>query len=161
MRLRERAGRAPDPLHIGRGTSHRRERSEYKSLWIGFAKERVHVWRLKAELGDAKDSEQSLWTDVPLPSSQLTEIVKLETDNLGARQANHQREKEFLQRPLKQGATYPAAAVPFTQDEKSAPDIAIIRKSNKGLLHLAGSEEAELQPGDVVEVTVHRTAATQ
>jgi polysaccharide export outer membrane protein len=49
----------------------------------------------------------------------------------------------------------------LAQRESSGPEIAIIRKTEKGLLRLAANEETELQPGDVVEVAVHRTAATQ
>jgi polysaccharide export outer membrane protein len=41
------------------------------------------------------------------------------------------------------------------------PEIAIIRKTEKGLLRLVANEETELQPGDVVEVAVHRAAVTQ
>ncbi|HEY6258736.1 MAG TPA: polysaccharide biosynthesis/export family protein [Xanthobacteraceae bacterium] len=249
-------------------------KSEYQSHWIEFAKERAHVWRLKAELGDANNSDQKLLADAPLPPSQLAEIVRLETENLGARQADHQRQKEFLQRAIKQGSdqidalseqqqreeqgvqadaqelqkdldllskgtlisprvTDARRAVLLSstrklqtvvqlmqlrkqQDEvkrkleqlddqrriellgelqeagvklgelraklqgieekvrytsvlksqlaqgaSSGPEIAIIRKSEKGLLRLDAIEETELQPGDVVEVAVHRTAATQ
>ena len=40
-----------------------------------------------------------------------------------------------------------------------APDLVVT--VDTAVAHLAGSEEAELQPGDDVEVTEHRTAATQ
>jgi polysaccharide export outer membrane protein len=79
-------------------------KSEYKSLWIEFAKERVHVWRLRTELGDTNDPDQTPLTDVPLPQSDLSEIARLETESLSVRQADHQREKEFLQRAIKQGS---------------------------------------------------------
>jgi polysaccharide biosynthesis/export protein len=47
------------------------------------------------------------------------------------------------------------------QGQRNGPEIAIIRKGEKGLLRLSATEETELRPGDVVEVSVHRTAATQ
>jgi polysaccharide export outer membrane protein len=93
-------------------------KSEYESLWIEFAKERVRAWRLKSELGDAQGSNAKLLTDVPLSPSQLTEIVKIETDNLGTRQIDQQREKEFLQRVIKQGSDQIAALSEQQQREE-------------------------------------------
>lgn len=249
-------------------------KSEYESLWIEFAKERVHVWRLKTELAHGKESNEKLLTDVPLPPSQLAEMVRLETDNLGARQTDRQREKEFLQRAIKQGSdqitvlseqqqreeqgvqadaqelqkdldllakgtlisprvTDARRAVllsstrklqtavqlmqlkkqrdetqrkldqlddkhridslgelqesaaklaeiraklqgvkekirvtgalksEFALGQDSGPEIAIIRKNHKGPQRLIATEDTELQPGDVVEVTVRRGVATQ
>jgi polysaccharide export outer membrane protein len=49
----------------------------------------------------------------------------------------------------------------LAQGDGGGPEIAIIRKSETSLLHLAVSEDTELQPGDVVEVLLHRTVATQ
>ena len=247
-------------------------KSEYKSLWIEFAKERVHVWRLKTELGDTNDSGQTPLTDVPLPQSDLSEIARLETESLNVRQADHQREKEFLQRAIKQGSDQIKALseqqqkeeqgvqsdveelqrdldlykkgtlisprvtdarravllsstrklqtvvqlmqlekqqdevqrkleqlddrrrmesigelqeagvklseiraklqgvedkIQYTgllrsqleRSERSAPEIAIIRKSEKGPRRLVATEESELQPGDVVEVALQQHSA--
>jgi polysaccharide biosynthesis/export protein len=246
-------------------------RSQYESLWIEFAKERAHAWRLKAELGDQKDLDLA---DVPLPPTLIAEIVRLETENLNTRQSDHRRQKEFLQRAVKQSSDQIAALSEQEQTEErgvqadaqelqkdlellskgtltsprvtdarravllsstrklqtvvqlmqlkreqdevqtkfdqlddqrriellgglqdanaklgdlraklqgieekirvtdllrsqlaegggNGPEIVIIRKSGTGLLHLVASEETELQPGDVVEVSVHWTAATQ
>ena len=79
-------------------------KSDYKSLWIEFAKERVHIWRLKSELGDTANPDQMPLADVPLPQSDLSEISRLETERLSVRQADQQREREFLQRAIKQGS---------------------------------------------------------
>jgi polysaccharide export outer membrane protein len=79
-------------------------KSDYKSLWIEFAKERVHIWRLKTELGDTAGTDQMPLADVPLPQSDLSEISRLETERLSIRQADYQREREFLQRAIKQGS---------------------------------------------------------
>jgi polysaccharide biosynthesis/export protein len=247
-------------------------RSQYEALWIEFAKERAHIWRLKAELGgDAKGLDLS---DVPLPPSLLAEIVSLATADLNARRSDNQRQKEFLQRAIKQDAdeietlsqqqqseeqgaeadaeelkkdlellskgtlisprvTDARRAVLLSSSRKlqtvvelmqlkkqqdevhtkldqfddqrriqllgelqdananlgelraklqgaeekirvtdllrsqlaqgngSGPEIAIIRRSETGSLRLVVSEEAELEPGDVVEVSLHRTIATQ
>jgi len=248
-------------------------KSEYKSLWIEFAKERVHVWRLKTELGDTNDPDQTPLTDVPLPQSDLSEIARLETESLKVRLADHQREKEFLQRAIKQGSDQIKALseqqqkeeqgvqsdveelqrdldlykkgtlisprvtdarravllsstrklqtvvqlmqlekqqdevqrkleqlddrrrmeaigelqeagvklseiraklqgvedkIQYTgllrsqlaRSERNVPEIAIIRKSEKGPRRLAATEESELQPGDVVEVALQPSAGT-
>ena len=79
-------------------------KSDYKSLWMEFAKERVHIWRLKSELGDTANPDQMPLADVPLPQSDLSEISRLETERLSVRQADQQREREFLQRAIKQGS---------------------------------------------------------
>jgi polysaccharide biosynthesis/export protein len=246
-------------------------RSQYEALWIEFAKERAHVWRLKAELDDAKALDLS---DAPLPPSLLAEIARLATEDLNARRSDNQRQKEFLQRAVKEDSDQIEALSQQQQSEEQGvradaqelqkdlellskgtlinprvtdarravllsstrklqtmvelmqlkkqqdevqtrldqlddqrriqllgqlqdananlaelraklqgieekirvtdllrsqlaqgdgrgPEIAIIRKSETSLLHLAVSEDTELQPGDVVEVSLHRTVATQ
>jgi polysaccharide export outer membrane protein len=79
-------------------------KSERESLWIEFAKERVHAWRLQAELGESDSAKQSPLAGVPLPDSQLSEIVKRETALLSADQTDRQREREFIQSAITQGS---------------------------------------------------------
>lgn len=250
-------------------------KSEYASLLIDFAKERVRTWRLNAELGDSEAFDKRLVEDLPLPRSQLDEIIRLETQNLSARKTDQQREKEFLKRAIKQGfdqiavvseqqqkeqqgvnadteelrkdldllskgtlisprVTDARRAVLFSWTQKLqtdvelmqlnkqqeeiqrrleqlddqrrievlgelqdsnvrlgairaklqgveekvgitgllrsqlladgeaiGPEIAVIRKGEKGLLRLDAAEDTQLQPGDVVEVSIHRPTATQ
>jgi polysaccharide export outer membrane protein len=71
--------------------------------WTEFAKEQAHVWRLKAERPDKSDLNQTILSDLPLPRSALTEITRAETEALNVRQTNHQRQKAFLERTIKQG----------------------------------------------------------
>jgi polysaccharide biosynthesis/export protein len=75
-------------------------RSDYESLWIEFAKEQAHVWRIKAELAGTRDPNQLTLSDLPLPNAALAEIVRTETDAFRARQSDHQRQKDFLERTV-------------------------------------------------------------
>jgi uncharacterized protein involved in exopolysaccharide biosynthesis len=76
-------------------------RGDYASLWTEFAKEHVHVSRIKTELGDKDTLDQNLLRDVPLPRAEISEIVGTEAELLKARQADHRSQKAFLQRALK------------------------------------------------------------
>jgi polysaccharide export outer membrane protein len=75
-------------------------RAVYETLWAEFAKEQAHVWRLKTELGEDKNLDQSSLTDLPLPRSAISEIVKLEAEQLKIRQMDYDRQKAFLKRAL-------------------------------------------------------------
>jgi polysaccharide export outer membrane protein len=72
----------------------------YETLWAEFAKEQAHVWRLKAELGEDKNPDQSSLTNFPLARSAISEIVQLEAEQLKIRQMDYDRQKAFLQRAL-------------------------------------------------------------
>jgi len=78
-------------------------RAEYEALWIEFAKEQAHVWRLKAELGldkDAKNFDHGSLTDLPLPKSTVADIVGVEAAQLQARRTDRDRQKAFLERAI-------------------------------------------------------------
>jgi polysaccharide biosynthesis/export protein len=79
-------------------------RAEYETLWTQFAKEQAHVWRLKAELGEEKDLDQSTLRDLPVARSTITELLGLEAAQLKARQTDLAREKAYLQHAITQGA---------------------------------------------------------
>jgi polysaccharide export outer membrane protein len=66
------------------------------------AKEQMHVGRLKAELEGKDNIDQTVPADAPIPRSMVLEIVRLENEELKTRLADYQREKEFLQRGIKQ-----------------------------------------------------------
>jgi polysaccharide biosynthesis/export protein len=76
-------------------------RSEYESLWTDFAKEQTRMWRMKAELGEGNNLDQTALRDVPIPASTITQIVRLEAEQLKSRQDDFQREKEYLQSGVK------------------------------------------------------------
>jgi polysaccharide biosynthesis/export protein len=77
-------------------------RSDYESLWTEYAKEQAHIWRLKVELGEKDNTDLKILQDVPLPASTISQITRLETEQLKETQEDHQREKEFLRRGIKQ-----------------------------------------------------------
>jgi polysaccharide biosynthesis/export protein len=78
-------------------------RGEYESLWTEFAKDRARVSRLNTELGEKDTLDQKLLADVPIPPSRKAEIVSVEAEHLRTEQADHEREKAFLQHSIKQG----------------------------------------------------------
>jgi polysaccharide export outer membrane protein len=91
-------------------------KSDYESFWTEFAKEQAHVWRLKSELEDKTKPAQNALTDLPLPQSTISEIVRVEAEHLNIRQADHARQKTFLQGAIKQG--YEQIAVLSEQQKK-------------------------------------------
>jgi len=76
-------------------------RGDFESLWTEFAKEQTHIWRVKTELGEKDNLDQKAWRDLPIPASTLSQIVRVEAEQLKGRQDDYQREKEFLQRGIK------------------------------------------------------------
>lgn len=78
-------------------------RAEYESLWATFAKEQAHVWRLKTELGEDKNFDQSSLKDLPLSQSTVSEIVHVEAEQLKARQADYDNQKTSLQHAVALG----------------------------------------------------------
>ena len=77
-------------------------RSDYESLWTDFAKEQVHIWRIRTELGEGDNLDQKVLQDVPLPASTISRIKRLEAEHLKSRQEDYLREKEFFRRVIKQ-----------------------------------------------------------
>jgi len=77
-------------------------RSDYESLWTEFAKEKVRIWRIRTELGEADNLDQKVLKDVPLPASTISQITGVEAKQLKSRQEDYQREKEFLRRTIRQ-----------------------------------------------------------
>jgi polysaccharide export outer membrane protein len=76
-------------------------RSDYESLWIEFAKEQAHVWRVRAELGEEDTLDPKGLRDVPIPADTISQIARLEAEQLKARQDDYLREKEFLRLGIK------------------------------------------------------------
>src|SRR5262249_14930871 len=76
--------------------------SEYESLLTDFAKEQAHIWRIRTELGEGDNLAQKILQDVPLPASTISQITRLEDEQLKSRQVDYLREREFLRRGIKQ-----------------------------------------------------------
>jgi polysaccharide export outer membrane protein len=77
-------------------------RGEHESLWTEFAKEQAHIWRMRTELGDEDNLDQKVLRDAPIPASTISQITRLEAEQLKSRQDDYLREKDFLQRSIKQ-----------------------------------------------------------
>ena len=77
-------------------------RSAYETLWTEFAKEQVQVLRIKAELENKGDFDQNIQLNTPLSPAAISQILNSENEFLKIRQADHQREKAFLLRSVKQ-----------------------------------------------------------
>jgi polysaccharide export outer membrane protein len=78
-------------------------RAEYETLWAEFAKEQAHVWRLKAELGESRTLEQGGLKNLPLADSTISEIVRVEKEQLKASQSDYDRQKTFLKQAIELG----------------------------------------------------------
>jgi polysaccharide biosynthesis/export protein len=77
-------------------------RSDYVSLWTEFAKEQARIWRLKMELGEEENVDLKILEETPIPASTISQITRLEIEQLNGRGEDHQREQEFLRRGVKQ-----------------------------------------------------------
>jgi polysaccharide export outer membrane protein len=76
--------------------------ADHASLWAAFAKEQAQTWRIKAELGNETAFDENIFKETPLSQATLSEILKVEAEHLKSRQADHEREKEFLRRAVAQ-----------------------------------------------------------
>ena len=77
-------------------------RSEYEAQWARFLKEQVRAWRIRTELGEQAELDKSMLTQVPIGRSTIASIVSLENDQLDARKADYDREKDYLTGVVKQ-----------------------------------------------------------
>lgn len=78
-------------------------RTEHESLLTELAREQARVWRLKSELGYQDNIDQNTLMDVPTARPVLAQIVSVEAEHLKVRQADHRRQKAFLQLAVKTG----------------------------------------------------------
>lgn len=73
---------------------------EYASLWVSLAKERLLVWRLTSELGEAAELNPKVLQSVPLPKATLAKFMSMEAEHLKARKSNFERETAFLKHSI-------------------------------------------------------------
>jgi polysaccharide export outer membrane protein len=71
-------------------------RSEYNSLWAEFAREQVHIARIRAELTGKKDIDDQTLQQVPLPAKIGQEFKQLGAEELHVRNADYSKEKAYL-----------------------------------------------------------------
>ena len=75
----------------------------YGTLWTDFARDQARIWRIKKELGEPSPISPAVLKDVPIARSAISDIVNTETAILQTREADYQREKDFLARGVRQG----------------------------------------------------------
>jgi polysaccharide export outer membrane protein len=99
--------------------------AEYASLWVSFAKEQVHIWRIKSELGDSAAFDQSVFKDAPISQATLSEMLSVETQHLNARRADYEREKASLHRAVGQADKHIAVLTKQqkTEEEGTEADV--------------------------------------
>jgi polysaccharide export outer membrane protein len=70
--------------------------SEYSSLWTDFAKEQVHILRLRAELADQTELDLSETAQTPVAPSIVSEIKRMALTQLAARNSNYHNHRRHL-----------------------------------------------------------------
>jgi len=75
-------------------------RSEHSALWIQFVKAQAHLLRLEAQLNGKNQFDPSQLVKAPLSAAVVTQIVRAETDQLSAADAEYLKEKKTLQQAL-------------------------------------------------------------
>ena len=69
--------------------------SEYETLWLTFASEQAHAWRLRTELGE--QGVENMAKKAPVPAEVSQRFTTAEADQLKARMADRETEKARLQ----------------------------------------------------------------
>ncbi len=69
---------------------------EYAALWTSLARERLLVWRLTSELGEATELDPKVLEDVPLPKTTLAQLISVESEHLKVWKSDFQRENAYL-----------------------------------------------------------------
>lgn len=98
-------------------------RSEYDSLWTQFTKEQIVIQRVEAELGNKTTIERKGMIETPLAPSITAKIEGLEVEQLGARTAQHEREKATLQAAIQRTDGQIALLAEQRGNEKEGTDI--------------------------------------
>jgi len=113
---------------------------EYASLWVSLAKERLLVWRLTSELGEATELDSGVLDGVPLPAATLTKLKSAEVEYVAIRKADYANEKAYLERSIAKADEHIIAleAQQKKEDEGIAADIEDLERLtslfNKGSL---------------------------
>lgn len=74
-------------------------RSEYVTVWLNLAREHVRIWRIRTELGEKMELDQTAIPPAPVQDA-VSQIVKLEMDYRTVSSADHDRAKDFLRRSI-------------------------------------------------------------
>ena len=77
-------------------------RSEYMSLWTEFAREQIRKSRLQAELRGSNELDLQGLAKTPIADFVISDLERLEREQLIARNGDHEKEKESLTAALKQ-----------------------------------------------------------
>jgi polysaccharide export outer membrane protein len=98
-------------------------RGEYQVQWTEFAKEQAHVARLQAELADKPEIERKSLLDVPIPATEVADIVKNESDLLEVRRTDFDNEKKYLQSSVQQQTRRASALVDQQRREQEGTEV--------------------------------------
>jgi polysaccharide export outer membrane protein len=71
-------------------------KSEYNSLWAEFAKEQVHIARIRAELSGKQEIDSQALQQTPLPAKVGGEFERLGAEELSVRNSDYSKEKGYL-----------------------------------------------------------------
>jgi len=71
-------------------------KSEYNSLWAQFAKEQVHIARIRAELNGKQEIDSNALQQTPLPAKVGGEFERLGAEELQVRNTDYSKEKGYL-----------------------------------------------------------------
>jgi len=71
-------------------------KSEYNSLWAEFAKEQVHIARIRAELNGKQEIDSQALQQTPLPAKVGGEFERLGAEELQVRNTDYSKEKGYL-----------------------------------------------------------------
>jgi polysaccharide export outer membrane protein len=77
-------------------------RSEYMTTWLSLAAQEARVWRLRTELGEKVELDPKAIPPAPVSENVLSNIVDVEVDLRATRQADHERQLEYLKASIAQ-----------------------------------------------------------
>jgi polysaccharide export outer membrane protein len=92
--------------------------ADHASLWASFAKEQAHIWRIKSELGDEIAFDANFFKESPLSQATISDILKVEAEHLKTRQADYEREKDYLRRAISQAEQHTSVLTNQQQKEE-------------------------------------------
>lgn len=97
-------------------------RSEYVTSWLSLTSQEARVWRLRTELGEKLDFDQKAIPPAPVPESVLSNILAVEVDLRTTRQADHERQQEYLKASIAQSDEQIAVLTEQRQKEEEGVD---------------------------------------
>ncbi|MCJ2053874.1 polysaccharide biosynthesis/export family protein [Methylobacterium sp. J-070] len=98
-------------------------KSDYDTLWMDLVREQARIARIEAELKGQPDLAGFEIRGTPLRPAAVQQIIRLETDQLKARNADYQKEREFFERAVAQSDNNLAVLTEQQKNEKEGADL--------------------------------------